>query len=148
MVDKGESVGTAKTSSLEEQLQKELGFSRGWAVSYVRARGRCEYCGNDLLMSRQGYASAQLDHLLPQSKYPKFNDDVRNLVLACSTCNGIKSNFDPLDSGDDPSDALDKSHDKLVWRSRAKIRNQMEQKHDDLWRKATKILFSVWWLGE
>jgi len=38
---------------LVKDLENQLGFSHPLAVAFVRAKGRCEYCGTDLLMSRQ-----------------------------------------------------------------------------------------------
>lgn len=130
----------------QERLENELGFSRSLAFAYVRARGRCEYCGLDLLMSRQGYASAELDHLLPQSKYKEYVSDNRNLVLSCRTCNGVKGSVDLLGTNEDAEEALS-DRELLVNRARRDIAGKMAL-YDENWRRATDILHSVWWRGD
>lgn len=127
------------------RLIAECGFSKDLAIVYVRANGRCEYCGADLLMSRQGYAIAEIDHLLPKSKYPEYSTNINNLVLSCRTCNGIKRNENILCSGELPDLVTDQGkRSELIQRSRNFISKKMGQ-YDETWRKATEILHEVWW---
>ena len=79
----------------DRQTLKELRTVLGcrWAISYVRHRGRCAYCLRDLLADRQGYATAQIDHLLPQACYPSLKDTADNWVLSCSLCNHTKRDW-------------------------------------------------------
>jgi len=42
-------------------------------------------------------SSAQIDHILPQSKYKTYKDEDTNMVLSCYCCNQIKRAFDPLE---------------------------------------------------
>src|SRR4051812_24638534 len=55
----------------------------------VRARAgrRCEYCGAPEEVTGSRYL---IDHILPRSL--GGSDDLKNLALACSTCNLAKSN--------------------------------------------------------
>lgn len=52
-----------------------------------RAQERCEYC-----QCRSDYATETfaIEHVIPVSR--GGNDDLRNLALACSSCNGRKYN--------------------------------------------------------
>jgi 5-methylcytosine-specific restriction endonuclease McrA len=56
-----------------------------WHQVFDRANGYCEYCGENLLISRAAYASAQVDHVLARAK--EGEDKIENLRLACSLCN-------------------------------------------------------------
>ena len=56
-----------------------------WHQVFDSANGYCEYCGEDLLISRAAYASAQVDHVLARAKGGE--DKIENLRLACSLCN-------------------------------------------------------------
>lgn len=128
-----------------EQLENEIGFSNDLASAFVRARGRCEYCGADLLMSRQGYAIAEIDHLLPRSKFAELSDIKQNHVLSCSTCNGTKKDWSPLKEGETDEQMLEgKNRSKLILRASKYIADKMET-YDEDWRKATRILHRVWW---
>lgn len=52
-----------------------------------RADGLCEYCGLPHELSTPPFS---IEHILPISK--GGNDDLENLALACSVCNGSKYN--------------------------------------------------------
>ncbi len=69
-------------------LLEELKFSPSMPIAYLRARGRCEYYGCDLLRDRLGYASANVDHLLRKEKYDDhIIERQENCILSCSCCN-------------------------------------------------------------
>lgn len=129
-----------------KQLENKIGYSNDLASAFVRARGRCEYCGADLLMSRQGYAIAEIDHLLPRSKFAELSDNKQNHVLSCSTCNGVKKDESPLnkDKGEVANQMLEENRCELILRARKYIADKMED-YDEDWRKATRILHRVWW---
>jgi len=57
-----------------------------WHEVFERDRGRCRYCGFDLLNTFEHYYVAEVDHLLQPSDPGRDNLD--NLVLACRACNG------------------------------------------------------------
>lgn len=63
---------------------------------FERAKGRCEYC-----QSRADYATETfaVEHIIPVSR--GGTDDLENLALACSGCNGHKYN---RTEATDPSD--------------------------------------------
>ena len=65
-----------------------------WHMVFDRANGYCEYCGEDLLISRATYASAQVDHVLARAK--GGGNDPENLRLACSQCNSSLSRHNHL----------------------------------------------------
>jgi 5-methylcytosine-specific restriction endonuclease McrA len=65
-----------------------------WHLVFDRANGYCEYCGQDLLISRAAYASAQVDHVLGRSVGGLHNAE--NLRLACSQCNSSLSQYNHL----------------------------------------------------
>ena len=64
---------------------------------WVRDEFKCIYCGEYLLKDRIRMISAQIDHVLPKSKYKEFAELPNNRVLSCFCCNQIKGPFDPLD---------------------------------------------------
>jgi 5-methylcytosine-specific restriction endonuclease McrA len=69
-----------------------------WHQVFDRAKGYCEYCGEDLLISRAAYASAQVDHVLARAK--DGEDKIENLRLACSLCNSSLSRYNVLTTFD------------------------------------------------
>jgi 5-methylcytosine-specific restriction endonuclease McrA len=59
-------------------------------------KGKCAYCGFDLLSGRGVcYHYWCVDHLLPQCAYPELKDHIENKVLACRACNSVKGEWDP-----------------------------------------------------
>jgi 5-methylcytosine-specific restriction endonuclease McrA len=52
---------------------------------FERYNGYCQYCGQDLLLSRATYGGHHIDHVVARAKGGK--DDLENLKLACATCN-------------------------------------------------------------
>jgi 5-methylcytosine-specific restriction endonuclease McrA len=65
-----------------------------WHQVFDRANGFCEYCGENLLVSRAAYASAQVDHVLARAS--GGGDIIENLRLACSLCNASLSRYNNL----------------------------------------------------
>jgi 5-methylcytosine-specific restriction endonuclease McrA len=65
-----------------------------WHQVFDRANGYCEYCGEDLLISRATYASAQVDHI--SGRAVGGGDNPENLRLACSECNSSLSQYNHL----------------------------------------------------
>ncbi|MEW4490955.1 hypothetical protein AB1L42_22935 [Thalassoglobus sp. JC818] len=76
-------------------------------IVFARAEYRCEYCHFDLLSSLSAYHGFwNFDHILPRSRYTKIGGPQKygymqtgtnyaNFALACVSCNGLKSDFDP-----------------------------------------------------
>lgn len=60
----------------------------------VRARGKCEYCGADLLSSLEAFWSSEWEHIIPQAMGGE-DDYEKNIALACHTCNQIKGSLLP-----------------------------------------------------
>lgn len=72
--------------------------NRRHVAMWNRANFKCEYCGYELLKDLNSMRGAQLDHLLPQSRYPELKDIDDNWVLSCYSCNQFKRDFDPSES--------------------------------------------------
>lgn len=70
-----------------------------WHEVFDKANGYCEYCDDDLLISRAAYASAQVDHVLARAKGGE--DKIENLRLACSLCNSTMSRHNHLATFDE-----------------------------------------------
>lgn len=51
---------------------------------------RCAYCQDKVFHN----ANVNIDHVLPASIYPQFTFKKNNLVVACVTCNALKSDDD------------------------------------------------------
>lgn len=97
------------------------------ARAYIKARGKCRYCDEDLFQTENGFWSGQIDHLLPHSKYKhieKYEElerDPRNNIYCCVRCNQKKSGMDPLAdfemkelSTDNPLDFTDSDYEKIT----------------------------------
>jgi 5-methylcytosine-specific restriction endonuclease McrA len=52
---------------------------------FERAEGYCQYCGQDLLLSRATYGGHHIDHVMARAK--SGSSGIENLKLACATCN-------------------------------------------------------------
>jgi 5-methylcytosine-specific restriction endonuclease McrA len=65
-----------------------------WQQVFERANGYCEYCNENLLISRATYAAAQVDHVLARAR--GGGDTLGNLRLACSQCNSSLSRYNHL----------------------------------------------------
>ena len=117
------------------RLNREASLPDYWAVPFVRYRGRCGYCGRDLLVDRQGYATAQIDHLLPQSCYGGYKDCPDNWVLSCYLCNQTKRDWDPLKGrrDEDPKAILkdDERRAELIAEVRAHIVKRRKKPDDN-----------------
>jgi hypothetical protein len=101
-----------------EKLIEEYGWEKGTAIEHCRAKGICEYCGDDLLASVKDYYSMQIDHLLPKSLHIDHESDYANYVSCCSTCNHLKGRFNPLEDDEDAKNMLAELRSDLVERVR------------------------------
>ena len=111
-----------------EYLEKKYQYNHGTAKAYVEAKGICVYCKEDVLSQRQGYSSAQIEHLLPTSKYPQLKDNLDNLIFCCSSCNSIKYQFDVLKSGENPVEMIQNHRDELIERVREKLADKIKER--------------------
>ncbi|MCW9023344.1 MAG: HNH endonuclease [Gammaproteobacteria bacterium] len=89
-----------------EKLMKIYGWYEGIARALIDSNGYCVFCGENLVETRLGYSSIVMDHLLPKSKYPDLEYEFHNHILSCSSCNGMKGNFDPLHEGEEAKSML------------------------------------------
>jgi 5-methylcytosine-specific restriction endonuclease McrA len=100
-------MSVTKSESVDDLYAKlfKIGSKTGqeWyrrsVIACLRHKGQCEYCGFDLLSSRQVADHLwHIDHLLPQSLYGELADLLdhpENMVLSCKACNLSKSGWDP-----------------------------------------------------
>jgi 5-methylcytosine-specific restriction endonuclease McrA len=107
-----------------------------WAAKtldvWLRAQGRCEYCGTYLLATSDLYlCGSPLDHIVAKSLGGA--DDLENLALSCRPCNVIKRHHRLWDGiGERPA------REELIARAKAYIdklraRNEVNlQRHIEL----------------
>ncbi len=104
-----------RTSSAPSVLSTSSAQNRYNRPSVVKAlhkmqHGKCCYCEDYIPDSGRG---KEVEHVRPRSKFPHLAYDWNNLLLACTACNGAKSDQFPTSPGGDllildPSDpALD-----------------------------------------
>jgi hypothetical protein len=70
-----------------------------WRAVFERDRGRCQYCGEDLLAEFSRYWCATVDHV--EAVAVNGGDAAENLVLACPACNGMLSRASHLKTFDE-----------------------------------------------
>lgn len=61
---------------------------------FERDQGRCVYCGLDLKADYDRFMMATEDHLVPTSM--NGGKGLENLLLSCTVCNRLKSNYVPV----------------------------------------------------
>jgi 5-methylcytosine-specific restriction endonuclease McrA len=55
---------------------------------WLKTKGRCSYCGIDLLVAAEGKNTFCIDHLVPLSVGGRNN--IENLAPSCRSCNSVK----------------------------------------------------------
>jgi len=105
---------------------KELGYSERDAIVFVRANGKCEYCGVDLIHDRITWDSVQFDHVIPKSK--EGSDEEQNLALSCKVCNNAKMTFYPEGN----------TRDERILSAKEHI-DKRRKNADEFWRKVCII---------
>lgn len=91
------------SASHKEAAGTRLSLARRRKVAQLsEAQGhRCAYCcgetflGSDIPKGMSRRQRATLEHLVPQSEPVQTNRD-ENLVMACSRCNNLRSNYDAM----------------------------------------------------
>jgi len=91
-----------------------------WRDVFQRDKGYCQYCNYDLLSSFTSYWSATVDHIIHKSDNGKDTD--KNLVLACSSCNGMLSRSNKLTTVEERRAFIQKRREEenegyLEWRN-------------------------------
>lgn len=77
-----------------EQFVKQFGWSTETFQAARESQFKCAYCGHSFFESVDAWTQFNVDHLRPG--VPGDRDErVENKVVACWTCNKLKSNFDP-----------------------------------------------------
>ncbi|HEX9060678.1 MAG TPA: HNH endonuclease signature motif containing protein [Clostridia bacterium] len=89
-------------------------FNEGTARAYLESNGKCVYCGVDLLKDISTFYSADIDHLLPKSKYPELESNIDNWVLSCRACNSIKGKMNIADLSWTPEKAVKEHKKELI----------------------------------
>ena len=121
--------------NLVRRLCREADIPEERAVSLVRDRGSCAYCGRDLLVDRLGYATAQVDRLLPRSSYPECAD-VEDI--------GTKRDWDPLDPDEKKNAAgvLRDQRPELIRRATCYIEVRRMDAGDREWLAVRRVLLA------
>ena len=123
---------------------KNLGFSEMAANAWVKANGKCAYCGADLLQNMATYYCGVTEHILPKSKYENRENEILNAALSCIDCNQIKGQWDPNEGGKivEGNDPLTQDQrEKLIERVKDYIQEEdRKTKHVNDFEKARAII--------
>ncbi len=110
----------------------QCGWHKHTATAFVRAGGRCEYCGPDLLHDRLGYAVGEMDHLLPRAQHPQLVDCPDNWILSCRLCNSVKRDWDPAPGlASEPSRRIREGRKGVHLRTAGDVRPRLAQGQED-----------------
>ena len=93
----------------------------------ARADFRCEYCGQDLILTFNDCFNAQKDHIIP--KVRGGSDDESNLAACCLTCNTLK--WDYIPAGSDRNERISDAAKYLV---------EQRKKQEEFWNKYRNLL--------
>ena len=113
-------------------LVKECDYTPATAKLWVQSKGKCQYCGEDLLQSPTLYFSGDVDHLLPKNKHCEVENIEENFILSCRFCNSIKGGADVLADGEDALDMIKNNRDIIIQRVQRLIFERL--KHNPWWR--------------
>jgi hypothetical protein len=79
----------------ENVFGKKHRWTKEKIVSYLRADGRCEYCGADVLSSCEAFWGSDWEHIVPRKKDGGEEFDWENIAVACRRCNTLKGRHLP-----------------------------------------------------
>jgi len=113
-------------------LVDKYDFSEWTAEEYIDAKGKCVYCGTDLLYNLNSFHAADIDHIFPKSKYPELEAVKNNLALCCRACNGMKGKMDLKDIPWPPREAVENHRQELIEIIREKLRENRLRKEEEL----------------
>ena len=109
-----------------------------WDI-YLRDRCKCVYCGFDGSTSFRAWYNLDEDHLYPQNPQSgtqkadqRLYDDPRNIVIACRTCNAIKSGFVPSWCSEIPEDLNEQWRMAMIESATVEIDRRMRERRDAL----------------
>jgi 5-methylcytosine-specific restriction endonuclease McrA len=125
-----------------DYLVNECDFFKMTAIAWVEFKGKCAYCGEDVISTRFRYANGVIDHLLPKSKYPHLQWVQENFILSCSLCNSLKSKADVLLESEraNSSEVLKNNRAELVERVKKYIALKLSKGSQASWAKVKNIL--------
>ena len=124
---------------LIDQLKSEFGFWESTAIAFIESQGLCVYCGEDLYSSRIRYASQNIEHLYPQSKFNDLKDKQCNLVLSCFKCNNMKRGRELYPETSDPLKLLTNDKQYVIGYIRNKLKDEIDLEIE-VCKKLNKIL--------
>lgn len=87
----------------------------------LRAKGRCEYCGADVIASQEAWYGSDWDHIIPH-RFGR-DDGSGNIALACRSCNSLKSDDLP-ESGEQELRKLSRERRVALIRPWLKLRRE------------------------
>ena len=126
-------------NKIAEFLKLEMDWYEGLARAIECANGNCVYCGENLVETRLGYSSIEMDHLLPKSIYKKVEWDFDNHVLSCSSCNGMKKNWNPLEEGENALEMLRGNKQEIINRVSDYLSDKIEARENEWQRVRAKF---------
>jgi CRISPR/Cas system Type II protein with McrA/HNH and RuvC-like nuclease domain len=99
---------------------------------FERDKGRCVYCGMDLLADADRFMMATEDHLVPSSVSGKTRN-LDNLILSCVVCNRLKANFVPenLNANTERREYIAAVRDWIYKRRSEKLKEFMKVTHPE-----------------
>ena len=100
---------------------------------FERDQGRCVYCGLNLKADYDRFMMATEDHLVPVSKGETRN--LENLLLSCTVCNRLKSNFVPeskIDSTTERREYIASGRAHIMPRRSERLKEFMQVTHPSL----------------
>lgn len=71
-----------KNSQSRDQERNHNGIVDAKRIKWINTDGHCEICGKKL----DRFNKAQIHHVLPWWRFPKYETDQRNLMLLCPEC--------------------------------------------------------------
>lgn len=116
----------SKEQNLVSILESQFGFWESSAIAFIESEGRCVYCDEDLYSNRIRYASLNVEHLFPQSEFPKLAREQSNLVISCFKCNNHKRSKPLHPKTDNPLSLLKSDKQAVINHIREKLQEQIK----------------------
>jgi 5-methylcytosine-specific restriction endonuclease McrA len=117
----------ASPDIIEELVRVRWFKDKSLIAVLARADFRCEYCGQDLILTFNDCFNAQKDHIIPTVK--GGSNDESNLAACCLTCNTLKWDYVP--AGSNRNERISDAAKHLV---------EQRKKQEEFWNKYRNLL--------